>query len=348
MSNNMNMQLDHIVYWVADIEKTSHFLTDIVGFRRHPMEIGVSDDDPTTGGMEGVFFDGNGLWLELIKPTTPGSGIDILDKVGTGAIVEINFKPEDYDAVLAEMKQKSISMLNMDGTPLNDDGGLIKEGVGTGDEIEHTGQRIAYWPTDLTRGTTIEIFEVIEGNDEGLIDIRDKQWQNEPKASPGTPRVPWVSHIAIFCKDLGTSAKFYTDILGLKRSAKGIRSTSDDNEKIGGLETAFFDAKGVWLELVEPKEPGLLMDILEEKGDGYIAELCLQIDDLDAYSEKLKAKGVQMVNIDGSPLDSVNGILQPYGDKIAYFPEEVSEGMVIEVIERGPNKESSALPNWER
>jgi catechol 2,3-dioxygenase-like lactoylglutathione lyase family enzyme len=81
MSDNLNMHMDHAVVWVDDIEGTSKFLRDIVGFRQHPMEIGVSGDDPTTGGMEGVFFDGNGIWLELIKPTTPGPGMDILKKL---------------------------------------------------------------------------------------------------------------------------------------------------------------------------------------------------------------------------------------------------------------------------
>ncbi len=70
-----NLRLDHIAVWVGDLEKTSKFLTDIVGWKRHPMEFGVSPEDETTGGMEGVFFDANGVWLELILPTSPGPGV---------------------------------------------------------------------------------------------------------------------------------------------------------------------------------------------------------------------------------------------------------------------------------
>ncbi|NKB39036.1 MAG: hypothetical protein GKR93_18035 [Gammaproteobacteria bacterium] len=231
MANNMRMHLDHTVIWVDDTEGTAKFLSDVVGFRRHPMEIGVSDDDPTTGGMEGVFFDGNGVWLELIKPTTPGPGMDILNEKGAGAIIEINFQPQDYDGVLNEMQAKDIQMLNMDGSPLNRDGGLIKEGVGTGEDIEHTGQRIAYWSPEVSRGTSVEIFEVKPGDKGGLINIRDEQWLNEPAAGADEP---WLDHIAIWVKDLEATASFYTDVLGLERFEKEIDTSADnDNEKIG-------------------------------------------------------------------------------------------------------------------
>lgn len=335
MSNNMNMHLDHTVIWVADIEGTARFLSDVVGFKRHPMEIGVSADDPTTGGMEGVFFDGNGVWLELIKPTTPGPGMDILNEKGAGAIIEINFQPQDYDGVLNEMRNKGIQMLNMDGSPLSDDGGLIKEGVGTGEDIEHTGQRIAYWPVDVSRGTSVEIFEVKPGDKGGLINIRDQQWKDE---SPAGPDEPWLDHIAIWVKDLEATASFYTDVLGLERFEREIdTSTENDNEKIGAFKACFIDAKGCWLELVQPVGPGALMDTLNEKGDGYLGELCVCVNDLDAYNETMKAKGIQMVNIDGSALDSKNCVLEPYGEKMAYFPTELTCGMVVEVVQPGPD-----------
>ena len=329
------MHMDHAVIWVDDIEGSAIFLSEVVGFKRHPMEIGVSADDATTGGMEGVFFDGNGLWLELIKPTTPGPGMDILDKVGAGALVEINFQPEDYDGVLREMKDKGIQMLNMDGSPLNDDGGLIKEGVGTGDDIEHTGQRIAYWSNELTRGTSVEIFEVKSGDEGGLINIRDKMCENEESAGPDEP---WVDHIAVWVKDLEETASFYTDVLGLERYHKEIDTSADnDNEKLGGFKAAFIDAKGVWLELVQPVGDGTLMEILNDKGDGYLGEICVCVNDFDAYNERMKAKGIQMLNIDGSPLDGKNCVLEPYGEKMAYFPSELSCGMIVEVVQPGPD-----------
>jgi len=339
--SNLDMHMDHAVIWVEDIEASTVFLRDVVGFREHPMEIGVSDDDPTTGGMEGVFFDGNGIWLELIKPTTPGPGMDILNEVGAGALVEINFQPQDYDAVLNEMSAKGVQMLNMDGTPVSEDGGLIKEGVGTGDDIEHTGQRIAYWPKDVSRGTSVEIFEVIPGDEGGLINIRDSLWQDQPGAGPDEP---WVDHIAIWVRDMEATASFYTGVLGLKRYPKEIDTTSEnDNETLGAFKACFIDAQGVWLELVQPVGPGALMDTLEEKGDGYLGEICVCVNDLEGYVARQKEKGIQMQNIDGSPLDIDNCALEPHGEKMAYFPREISCGMILEVVQPGPD-ETRAIP----
>ena len=119
------LRLDHAAIWVEDMKKTVGFLTEVVGWRRHPMEIAVSVEDETTGGMEAVFIDANGLWLELILPTSPGPGMDILEEKGDGAIIEINFEPDDYQAVLDDMKVRGIPLFNMDGSPLGEDGGLI-------------------------------------------------------------------------------------------------------------------------------------------------------------------------------------------------------------------------------
>ena len=336
--NSNYLQLDHAVVWVEDMEKTVAFLTDVVGWRRHPMEVAVSDEDETTGGMEAVFIDANGLWLELILPTSPGPGMDILKEKGAGAIIEINFQPDDYEAVLHDMKAKGIPMFNMDGSPLGEDGGLIKEGVVEEDKLEDAGQRIAYWSTELSRGTTVEIFEALKDNETSLINQRDKQWKKE-KLHPQAPR---MSHVSIAVADLETTASFYTDVIGLKRHPMTVGLDAGSNEEIGGMKAAFIDANSIWLALFQPEGPGPLMNILNEKGDGYIAELIAEVDDLTAYYDAMKAKGVQMVGLDGTPLDDKEKFyaLDPSGDKIAYFPKDVSCGMTIEIIERGPRETS--------
>lgn len=341
MTNNQpdhKLRLDHAAIWVADMEKTVAFLTDIVGWKRHPMLVEVSEDDPTCGGMHAVFIDGNGLWLELILPTSPGPGMDILEQVGPGAIVEINFEPENYQDVLDDMKAKGVPMFNMDGSPLGEDGGRIAEGVQGMDDTHETGQRIAYWSTEMTRGTTVEIYELLKDDETNLLNIRNKQWTNEtPNA--GSPR---VDRMAIVVEDIEKTANFYTDVMGLKRHPMKQDIDGDANDNTGGMETAFIDANGVWLVLVQPTGPGPLMDLLKEKGDGYVAELIAEVDDLDAYYDQVRAKGVELVDIDGSPFKNNEKcfVLEPYGDKAAYFPTDVSCGMVIEVYERGPRETS--------
>ena len=113
---NTPLRLDHLAIWVEDMERTTSFLTKIVGWKRHPMLVEVSDDDPTCGGMEAVFVDGQGLWLEMILPTSPGPGQDILEEKGDGAIVEVNFEAvdEDYANILQAMEDRGVQMLAME------------------------------------------------------------------------------------------------------------------------------------------------------------------------------------------------------------------------------------------
>ena len=119
------------------------------------------------------------------------------------------------------------------------------------------------------------------------------------------------------------------------------------------MEATFIDANGVWLVLVQPTGPGPLMDQLNEKGEGYVSELIVEVDDLEKFYDDMKAKGVQMQNIDGTPLDDDKKyhILEPYGDRLAYLPTDVSRGMTIEVFQRGP-RETSLIhqrdDSWEK
>ncbi len=331
-----NLRLDHIAVWTGDLDKASKFFTDIVGWKRHPMEFGVSPEDETTGGMEGVFFDANGFWLELILPTSPGPGMDILNEKGSGAIIEINFEPADYSATLAEMKAKGITMENMDGSPLDADGGTIKEGMHDGDGIDEQGQRIAYWPKDLACGSSVEIYEMNEHDENALLTIRDRMWEGE-KPDPSTPR---PDHISVFVKDLEKAASFYTGVMGLERSSILTEIDGSANGDIGGLKLAFIDTNGPWLELVQPTGPGPFMDLLEEKGDGYLAELVCEVDDIEAYYDEMKAKGVELVDAEGRPFPAGTKcfVIEPFGTRGAYFPTEATGGMSIEVYQRGPRE----------
>ena len=56
----------------------------------------------------------------------------------------------------------------------------------------------------------------------------------------------------------------------------------------------------------------------------------------------MKARGIQLESTDGTPLSDEEKatVLDPSGDKIAYFPREVSCGMTIEIFERGPRETS--------
>lgn len=328
------LRLDHLAVWVADVEKTTQFLAEIVGWKRHPMLVEVSEEDQTTGGMKAVFFDGGGLWLELVLPTSPGPGMDILEEVGEGAIVEVNFEAVDADylKILEEMEAAGIRMLSMDGSPLKD-GGRIEESVQGNAATAETGQRIAFWPSDLSCGTKIEVYERWMDDATNLLNIRDESWRTDER----NPDTPCIDHVSVLVEDLQKAAEFYTETLGLKRHPHefGIDGSASS---FGAMHCIFIEANGVWVQLVQPASAGYAMDLLKEKGEGHVVEVAAEVDDLDAFYDRMAAKGTTMVNFDRTPLASgTKGVtIEPSGDRQHYFPLNVSHGMRIMVYERGP------------
>jgi catechol 2,3-dioxygenase-like lactoylglutathione lyase family enzyme len=342
-----NILLDHAAIWVEDMDKSLHFFSEIVGWPLHPMSFEVSAENEDLGGMKGVFLDGNGLWLILMHPTGPGPGMDSLQEMGEGAIFELDFEARDgsYDDVLVEMRQKGIMLLKFDGSPVGADGGVIHLGVDVeqGEEIDEGGARNAHWPKELTFGTGIEMYERPMDDKEHLLNQRDEQWALLKPDKKGPP----IDHIVIVAEDLERSAKFYTDVLGLKQSPITIESTPELNKEMGGYKGIMIDLNGVyektvWLELIQPVGPGLVMDWLKEKGDGAIAEIVAEVDDIEDYYHEMKLKGVELVSFDGKCFEGnkIGYTVKPHNSRIAYFPEKISCGTIISVMQRGPDSTS--------
>ena len=81
------------------------------------------------------------------------------------------------------------------------------------------------------------------------------------------------------------------------------------------------------------------MELLEIQGAGYLAELCIAVDDVSGYCDKMKSMDIDMVRCDGQPFS--NGkkgyMLEPFGINTAYFPTHISCGVRIEVVPRVQN-----------
>lgn len=311
---------DHIAVWAADTEASAKFLTEVMGWKRHPTVIRVSDEEKTTGGMIGTFFDAPGLWIELIEPTTPGPGRDILDALGDGALVEINFDVGDsYGLALQKLADRGVEMLSMDGSPLRD-GGTIDEGVFDDGEIQNAGQRIAYFPTELTHGTTVEYYEVLSGDDGSLIHERDRVWKDETR-EPGTP---YIDHVSIVTDDAEHAVAFFGEYMGLRPKPGTIEEA--------GAKIVLVDANGaddtdLWLRLVEPTSGSRAARMLEARGPGHIMELGVVVDDIAAFQLRVAALGITLVNARGEPFEAADVIVQE-----AYFRPEESCGIPIRLV----------------
>ena len=89
-SKERGERLDHIAVWSANWKESAKFLEEYIGWDLHPIIFGAAGE--SVGDMELVFINGNGLWVELVQPTSEGPGMELLDILGDGAIVELDFQ----------------------------------------------------------------------------------------------------------------------------------------------------------------------------------------------------------------------------------------------------------------
>lgn len=328
--------LEHVAIWAEDADRTGRFLQDTLGWRLHPMVFGVPEDNRVYGGMDLRFVDANGLWLELVEPTTEGPGKDFFKEKGNGAIVELDFFVKDFDRNVAQMKALGIDVIGMDGKPMVGDG-LLEEYVMVDGQRVPAGERLSYLPFDLARGTSIEMGWEYPN---GAVYVRDAQWTPERATPNDTPR---LDHVVVLAQDIEASATVYTDVLRLPRHPL---SSGLSRDWLGVAQTghAWFqgNAHGFWIELVRPLNNAAGKAALKKFGDGNIMELVAEVEDIDAFYDRMQVRGITLTAGDARPLPKGEKAvrMKRSGDRYAYLPLDRSEGMRIMVMQRGPKSAS--------
>jgi len=330
--------LEHLAVWVKDLDKTAAFLNDALGWRRHPLQFGVDEDSKVFGGMKLAFVDANGIWLELVEPTTPGPGMDFLNEKGKGALVELDFFVDDFDKAAATVRAKGIQPMGMDGKPMVN-GGLLREwAIKDGKRIRGD-ERLLYMPMDVSRGTSVELGWEYPS---GVVLLRDATW-NEKQRTPRS--APHVDHTTVIAADMKKSLVFYNDVLQLPKidQTSGI---ARDWMGVGANAQAWVagNPDGMWINLVQPDSSPAGKSTLTDKkfGDGMIMELGVEVADIRKFTESMRAKGIVMTT-NGStalPTGETSVFVATSGDRYNYFPLSKSEGMRILVFQRGSTSKS--------
>lgn len=324
--------MEHMAVWAVDVGRTAGILQDILGWRLHPMVFGVPDDNPVYGGMDLRFVDANGLWLELVQPTADGPGMDFLKEKGNGAIVELDFFVQDFDRNVEQLKARGIEVIGMDGKPMVGDGHLKEYVMVDGKKVD-ADERLAYLPFDLARGTSIEMGWEYPN---GAVYVRDAQWNT----SVATPKdMPRLDHVTVLAQDLEASAKVYSDVLRLPRHSLAT-GFARDWLGVGSSHHAWFQGNdhGFWIELVQPEKNAAGGAALKKFGDGNIMELGVEVADIEAFHDRMAAKGIALTAGDATPLPVGQKAVRDAasGDRYAYLPLDRTEGMRILVFQRGP------------
>ena len=100
-------------------------------------------------------------------------------------------------------------------------------------------------------------------------------------ADANTPAIKGLAHICVYTKDIAKSLAFYTDTLGFKL----IHQTNLDS----GFKFVMVRQGTCIIEILEPKDANKT----PPRTDGVIAHIALEVTDINATFENLKAKGVK-------------------------------------------------------
>lgn len=130
-------------------------------------------------------------------------------------------------------------------------------------------------------------------------------------------RAPRLDHIGIAVRSLG-AAKVY-ETLGL--SIGHVETVASQ-----GVKTAFLEAGGSHLELLEPTSPeSPVAQFIEKRGEG-IHHVCLRVQNIEAHLARLKAEGFRLIN--EAPVPGAHGC------RVAFLHPAAGNGVLIELSEK--------------
>ncbi len=128
-----------------------------------------------------------------------------------------------------------------------------------------------------------------------------------------------IDHLGIAVKEIADATRLFRDILGLEPA--GTESVEEQEVKVAVLSLG--DSA---LELLESTSPdGPIAGFIEKRGEG-LQHLAIQVDNIEAALEELKAKGIRL--IDEKPRNGASGA------RIAFLHPKSTFGILIELSER--------------
>jgi len=140
-----------------------------------------------------------------------------------------------------------------------------------------------------------------------------------------------LDHIAITVSDTARSLDFYCDLLGLEQVEQH-QLAGEDIDRANGIKAG----RAQSTRLAAPATPGILIDLLEYfelPKDSSVAQLgrvgsshfCLSVSGLDAFSEELREKGVELIS------EPVNFKLEHGSVSVVFLHDP--DGNFVELVE---------------
>lgn len=127
-----------------------------------------------------------------------------------------------------------------------------------------------------------------------------------------------INHLGIAPKNADTAKNFFSAMLELESA--GEETVADQK-----VHVTFFQTERSRLEILEPTEDSSpVAKFLSERGGG-IQHIALEVDDIDAWLVNLKAKGVQLIDVEPR--------LGAHNTRIAFIHPRSTGGILVELTQ---------------
>lgn len=132
------------------------------------------------------------------------------------------------------------------------------------------------------------------------------------------PKVKSIHHVAVVVSNMEAALAFWRDALAME--VREVRDVPGEASQV-----AFLPAANSEVELVRPmtSDSGVAK-FLAKRGPG-MHHVCLEVDDLKAMLERLKSKGVRLINDEPR--------LAPDGKQYAFVHPESAGGVLVELYQ---------------
>ena len=127
-----------------------------------------------------------------------------------------------------------------------------------------------------------------------------------------------VEHIAIAVKNLSTSKKLFTKLLGTE-------AYKEESVPSEGVTTLFFQAGSTKIELLEAtNDNSPISKFLEKRGEG-IHHIAFEVADIDAEMERLKGEGFTLLSDEHKPGAD--------NKRIVFLHPKTTNGVLVELCQ---------------
>ena len=127
-----------------------------------------------------------------------------------------------------------------------------------------------------------------------------------------------ISHIGLAVNNLEEARAFFEENFALP---------GREAECFGEMLFSFIPAEGTNLELLQSTRPdGVIAKFIQKRGEG-IHHIALEVDNIEDELNRLKAKGVKLINEKPYP--------NAHKDLVAFLHPSSTYGILIELVQRG-------------